>query len=106
MRRKRTAIQGPTKDVGLEANLKDIVDSVEDELLVVDCDYRVRFVVSRPQRLTAVPDRAIMIPSPGTHSDARSPLTSLPETTVRHSRLLVVVAAVLVVRRTRRRRRS
>jgi signal transduction histidine kinase len=46
MRRKRTAIQGATKDLGLETNLKDIVDSVEDELLVVDCDYRVRFANS------------------------------------------------------------
>ncbi|MFC1892612.1 GAF domain-containing protein [Chloroflexota bacterium] len=43
MRRKRTAIQGATQDVGLETNLQDIVDSVEDDLLVVDCDYRIRF---------------------------------------------------------------
>ena len=46
MRSKRTAIQEPAKDSGWETNLKDIVDSIEDELLVVDCDYRVRFANS------------------------------------------------------------
>jgi signal transduction histidine kinase len=46
MRRKRTAIQRAAKDLGLETNLKGILDSVEDELLVVDCDYRVRFANS------------------------------------------------------------
>ncbi|MFC2023028.1 GAF domain-containing protein [Chloroflexota bacterium] len=46
MRSKRTAIQEPANDSGWETNLKDIVDSIEDELLVVDCDYRVRFANS------------------------------------------------------------
>jgi signal transduction histidine kinase len=46
MGRKRTAIRGAAKDVGLRTSLNDVVDSVEDEILVVDCDYRVRFANS------------------------------------------------------------
>ena len=39
---KKTGMQG-TKDAGLKADLQDIIDAVEDELLVVDPGYRVRF---------------------------------------------------------------
>ena len=42
MGRKRPEMPG-TKDVGLKADLQDIIDAVEDELLVVDSGYRVRF---------------------------------------------------------------
>jgi len=59
MSRKRTSIQVATNDVGLETNLNDIVDSVEDELLVIDCDYQIRFanlaVRARFQRKTDSP---------------------------------------------------
>jgi len=32
-----------TKDAGLKADLQEIIDAVEDELLVVDAEYRIRF---------------------------------------------------------------
>jgi len=46
MGRKDTAIQRKVRNVGLDITLQDIVDSVEDELLVIDSKYRVRFVNS------------------------------------------------------------
>src|SRR3972149_8636530 len=42
MNKKDTGMQG-VKDAGLKADLQDIIDAVEDELLVVDPGYRVRF---------------------------------------------------------------
>ena len=42
MRSKEARIQG-AKDVGLKASLQDIMDAVEDELMVIDREYRVRF---------------------------------------------------------------
>jgi len=42
MNKKGTGMQG-VKDAGLKADLQDIIDAVEDELLVVDPGYRVRF---------------------------------------------------------------
>ncbi len=42
MRRKETEVQG-TEDAGLEIRLQDIMDAVEDELLVIDREYRVRY---------------------------------------------------------------
>jgi signal transduction histidine kinase len=38
------ATQRSTEGVGLDITLKDIVDGLEDELLVIDNEYRVRFV--------------------------------------------------------------
>ncbi len=46
MRKRKTAIQRPARNVGLNINLQDVVDSVEDELLVIDSDYRVLFANS------------------------------------------------------------
>jgi signal transduction histidine kinase len=42
MGRKETGMQG-TKSAGLKADLQEIIDAVEDELLVVDSEYYVRF---------------------------------------------------------------
>jgi signal transduction histidine kinase len=41
--RKGILVQGTAKSVGLETKLADIVDSVEDELLVIGRDYRIQF---------------------------------------------------------------
>ena len=43
MHRKETAIQRTARNTGLDITLQDIVDVVEDELLVIDREYRVRF---------------------------------------------------------------
>jgi len=50
MRRKETAIQRATKNTGLDITLHDMVDVVEDELLVIDREYRVRFANSAARR--------------------------------------------------------
>ena len=42
MGRKKTGTSA-LKDTGLKADLQEIIDAVEDELLVVDSEYRVRF---------------------------------------------------------------
>ncbi|MFC2071174.1 GAF domain-containing protein [Chloroflexota bacterium] len=42
MRSKDTRIQG-AKDLGLKVSPQDIMDAVEDELMVIDREYRVRF---------------------------------------------------------------
>ena len=53
MSKKETGIQG-VKDAGLNADLQEIIDAVEDELLVVDPEYRARFanaaILSRYQK--------------------------------------------------------
>ena len=58
MRKKETEIQG-AEDVGLEASLQDIMDAVEDELLVIDCDYQIRYanaaMLSRAQEKVELP---------------------------------------------------
>jgi len=46
MGRKDTAIQRRAKNVGLDIAPQDLVDAIEDELLVIDSKYRVRFVNS------------------------------------------------------------
>ena len=46
MRKKETAIQSASRNAGLDITLQDIVDSVEDELLVIDSEYRIRFANS------------------------------------------------------------
>ncbi len=46
MRKKETAIQRAARNAGLDISLQDVVDSVEDELLVIDSEYRVRFANS------------------------------------------------------------
>ena len=46
MRRKETAIQRVARNAGLDITLQDIVDGVEDELLVIDKEYRVKFANS------------------------------------------------------------
>ena len=46
MRKKETAIQPAAGDLGLDITLQNIVDGVEDELLVIDSEYRVRFANS------------------------------------------------------------
>lgn len=42
MPRKDTAIQRAAKNEGLDITLQDVVDSIEDEFLVIDSEYRVR----------------------------------------------------------------
>lgn len=42
MPRKDTAIQRAAKNAGLDITLQDMVDSVEDEFLIIDSEYRVR----------------------------------------------------------------
>lgn len=42
MYKKRTGIQQATRDAGLDMNLQNIIDAIEDELLVIDREYRVR----------------------------------------------------------------
>ncbi|HUU64231.1 MAG TPA: GAF domain-containing protein [Dehalococcoidia bacterium] len=42
MPRKDTAIQRAAKNAGLDITLQDVVDSIEDEFLVIDSEYRVR----------------------------------------------------------------
>ena len=42
MPRKDTAIRRAAKNAGLDITLQDMVDSIEDEFLVIDSDYRVR----------------------------------------------------------------
>ena len=49
MRRKKTATQRVARNAGLDISLQDIVDGLEDELLVIDSDYRVRFANSAVQ---------------------------------------------------------
>jgi len=44
--RKETAIQRAARNAGLDIALRDIVDGIEDELLVIDREYRVRFANS------------------------------------------------------------
>ena len=46
MSRKERAIQQDAKNAVLDITLQDIVDGVEDELLVIDSQYRVRFANS------------------------------------------------------------
>ena len=46
MCRKETAIQRAARNAGLDITLQDIVDGVEDELLVIDREYRVKFANS------------------------------------------------------------
>ena len=46
MSRKDTAIQRAAVNAGLDINLQDIMDGMEDELLVIDRNYRVRFANS------------------------------------------------------------
>jgi len=46
MYKKRTGIQQATRDAGLDINLQNIIDAIEDELMVIDRDYRVRFANS------------------------------------------------------------
>jgi len=43
MHTKKTAIQQAARDSDLEISLPDVVDGIEDELLVIDSDYRLRF---------------------------------------------------------------
>ncbi len=46
MRRRQTAIKQVARDVGLEINLQNVAGAVEDELLVIDSEYRLRFANS------------------------------------------------------------
>ena len=46
MRKKETATQQAAGNAGSDITLQDIVDGVEDELLVIDSEYRVRFANS------------------------------------------------------------
>ncbi len=46
MGEKETAIQRAKGNTGTDLTLQDIVDGVEDELLVIDSDYRIRFANS------------------------------------------------------------
>jgi len=46
MRRKDTAVRRKGGSIGLDIALQDLVDGVEDELLVIDSEYRVKFVNS------------------------------------------------------------
>jgi len=46
MGEKETAIQRAEGNTGTDLTLQDIVDGVEDELLVIDSDYRIRFANS------------------------------------------------------------
>ena len=46
MPKKQPAIQQTAGDVGSDITLQDILDGMEDELLVIDSDYRVRFANS------------------------------------------------------------
>jgi len=46
MRKKETVIRRATTDVGLDTSLQDLLDDVEDELLVIDSDYQVKFANS------------------------------------------------------------
>jgi signal transduction histidine kinase len=46
MPKKQPVIQQTAGDAGSDITLQDIVDGVEDELLVIDSDYRVRFANS------------------------------------------------------------
>jgi signal transduction histidine kinase len=41
--KRRAAVRRPAENPGLDISLQDVVDGVEDELLVIDGDYRVRF---------------------------------------------------------------
>jgi len=50
MPRKETVIQRRARNVGLDIALQDLVDSLEDELLVIDSDYRVSFANSAVRR--------------------------------------------------------
>jgi len=44
--RKDTTIQQRDRNAGLDITLQDIADGVEDELVVIDSGYQVRFVNS------------------------------------------------------------
>jgi signal transduction histidine kinase len=46
MRRKKTAIRDPVSSIDLDATLGSIIDSLEDEIIVVDRDYRVSYANS------------------------------------------------------------
>ncbi len=46
MRKRQTAIQPATGNTGLDISPQDIADGMEDELLVIDSDYRVLFANS------------------------------------------------------------
>jgi len=50
MGRKEAAIQRAARDAGLDISLQDVVDAVEDELVVIDDKYRVRFANAAMQR--------------------------------------------------------
>ncbi len=49
MSKKETSIQ-PAENSGLPISLQDVVDSVEDELLVIDSEYRIQFANAAVQR--------------------------------------------------------
>ncbi len=59
MGRKGTALQGTARNADLEITLQGIVDGIEDECLVIDSDYRVRFAnaaaLGRFQKATESP---------------------------------------------------
>jgi len=46
MRKAESAIQRAARNAGLDINLQEIVDGIEDELLVIDREYRVTFANS------------------------------------------------------------
>ncbi len=46
MHKKETAAQPATGNTGSDITLQDIVDGVEDELVVINSEYRVRFANS------------------------------------------------------------
>jgi len=46
MTRKKIGIQQATKNAGLEMTLQDVADGVEDELVVIDSEYRIIFANS------------------------------------------------------------
>jgi signal transduction histidine kinase len=49
MQKKEAAIQQATTDAGLDISLQDVLHDVEDELLVIDSEYQVRFANSAAQ---------------------------------------------------------
>jgi PAS domain-containing protein len=50
MHKEKAAIQQVTKSMGIDTSLQDIANCIEDELLVIDREYRVKFANSAMRR--------------------------------------------------------
>jgi len=76
MRKKESTTQRGARDAVPDVTLQDIVDGVEDELLVIDSEYRVRFANSAARDRLQKGDKSL--PGRHTHLKRISPFIQNP----------------------------